>query len=218
MNTVDPCQFVDDQFPVQFRPLIATTLKTAYKTAGRLVADEPFLQTPTAEWNKGRIVSWAVDYGFFKLVETGALPFDCSWEYFAKPTGRYLALRPSHSVVTISQIADPTQQPRNVVFRAIARISNTPFFDLPEFQDEGKIDGLPHILLTHGHQDLRFSHLCIPDPLHHRGFRYRTRNLLNMPHEIEPEGPPPEDTDTDFENLNLLKEDIAKWRRDHGGE
>lgn len=217
MTPVNPSQFVDDQFPANFRPLVATALKTAYRTVDLWIASEPAFQTPVVSWNRGRLISWAVDFGLFKLVESGALPFDFSWEYFARPTGRYLALRPSHSIVTISQIADAKEQPRNVVFRANARISNSPFFDLAEFADEVRVDGLPHILLTHGHQNLSFSHLCIPDPQHTNGYRYRTANLLEMLHEVKPEGPPPENTDTDFENLNLLKDDIAKWRMDHGG-
>lgn len=218
MHPVNPRHFVKDQFPEHLRPLIATTLKTAYRVVDRWVAEEPAFQTPVVDWNRGRLVAWAVDFGFFKLVESGALPFDFSWEFFARPTGRYLALRPSHSVITISQIADPLVQPRNVVFRENARVSNSPFFDLPEFADEGRVEGLPHILLTHGHQSLTFSHLCLPDPDHKMGYRFRTANLMEMPHEVEPEGPPPEDTDTDFENLGLLKDDIAKWRRDYGGQ
>lgn len=218
MQPVSPRHFIDDQFPDDFKPLIATTLRTAYRTVDRWVEEEPAFQVPTAEWNRGRLISWAVDFGFFKLVENGTLPFDFTWEFFARPTGRYLALRPTHSIITISQIADPTLQPRNVVFRENARVSNSPFFDLPEFADEGKVDGIPHILLTHGHKALTFSHLCIPDPDHRKGYRFRTTNLLDVLHEVKPEGPPPEDTDTDFENLGLLKDDIAKWRRDHGGE
>jgi hypothetical protein len=215
MNPVNPQQFLDDQFPAPFRGLIPTTLATAYRHAARLIAEEPILQMPSAEDNHGRLIAWAVDYGFWRLIESGALPFDYSWEYFAKPTGRYLAIRPSHSVITISQIADPFQQPRNVVFRENARISNAPFFDLPEFENEGEVTGEPHLLITHGHQELRFAHLCVPDPVHANGYRYRTGNLLNLPHELSSEGPPAEDTDIDFDGLGLLKEDIERWRRDH---
>lgn len=217
MKFVSPRHFVDDQFPPRLRQLIPTTLKTAYRAAEEIIADNPILSMADIRGERGRIISYAVDLGFNRLVESGALPFDKSWEWFERPTGRYLALRPSHSIITISQIADPVKQPRNVLFRANARVSNAPFFDLPEFEDENNVDGLPHIILTHGYQSLNFSHLCVPDPVHQNGYRFRTSNLLEMPHEIEPEGPPPEDTDTDFENLNLLKEDIAKWRRDHGG-
>jgi hypothetical protein len=217
MNIVSPRCFVDDQFPPRLRHLIPTTLKTAYRAAEEIIAGIPLLSMAKKRGESGRIISYAVDFGFNRLVESGALPFDKSWESFARPTGRYLALRPSHSIITISQIADPLKQPRNVLFRANARISNAPFFDLPEFENESNVEGAPHILLTHGYQSLNFSHLCIPDPVHQNGYRYRTDNLLKTPHEIESEGPPPEDTDTDFENLNLLKEDIAKWRRDHGG-
>lgn len=215
MAIVNPRHFVDDQFPQRLRPLVPSTLKTAYRAAADLIADNPPLAMAEIRGERGRIVAWAVDFAFNRLVESGALPFDKSWEWFDRPTGRYLALRPSHSVITISQISDPAKQPRNVIFRQSARVSNEPFLDLPGFADENEVVGEPHILLTHGYQDLNFSHLCMPDPDHSKGFRYRSENLLNLPHEMEPEGPPTEDTDIDFESLNLLKEDIERYRRDH---
>jgi hypothetical protein len=218
MRPVNPRHFVDDQFPQRLRPLIPTTLKTAYRAAEGLIADNPILAMAERRGERGRIISLAVDFGFERLVDSGALPFDKSWEWFERPTGKYLALRPSHSIITISQIADPRKQPRNVLFRQCARVNNAPFFDLPEFADEGEVAGEPHILITHGYQDLNFAHLCMPDPDHRKGYRFRSDNLLNLPHEIETEGPPPEDTEVDFESIALLKEDIARFRRDHGGQ
>lgn len=216
MPIVNPRHFVEDQFPTRLRHLIPTTLKIAYRAAADLVADSPILAMADERRERGRIISWAVDLGFNRLVETGALPFDKSWEWYERPTGRYLALRPSHSVITISQISDPTKQPRNVLFRQSARVSNEPFLDLPGFESEGDMAGEPHILLTHGHQDLNFSHLCIPDPDHRKGYRFRSENLLHLPHEIVSEGPPTEDTDIDLAALATLKEDIERARRDHG--
>lgn len=216
MNTVNPADFVADQFPKQYWPLIPTTLRTAYAAVDKMVRDEPILQVKSAQDNKGRFVSYAVDFGFVRLIESGSLPFDYRWSSFAKPTGRYLEIRLSHSVVSISQVADPKSQPRNVVFRANGRLNNEPFFNLSEFEDEQRVKGLPHLLVLHGHQSLTFAHLAVPHPCHHRDFRYSSENLLNLPHELETEGPPPEDTDIDLDALNLLKDDITKWRRDHG--
>ena len=216
MIPVNPQHFVDDQFPQRYRHLIPTTLKLAYRAAQDLIADNPILSMAELRGEGGRLIAYAVDFGFSRLVDSGALPFDKSWEWFERPTGRYLALRPSHSIITISQIEDATKQPRNVLFRQTARISNETFLDLPGFADEGEVVGEPHILITHGHQTLKFAHLCMPDPSHNKGYRFRSENLLRLPHEIEPEGPPPEDTDVDLESLNLLKEDIEKFRRDHG--
>jgi hypothetical protein len=204
MKIVNPRHFVEDQF------------KVAYRAAAELIADNPSLAMAEIRGERGRIVSWAVDLGFDRLVETGALQFDKSWEWYERRTGRYLALRPSHSVITISQIVDPTKQPRNVLFRQSARVSNEPFLDLPGFESENSIVGEPHILLTHGHRDLNFSHLCIPDPDHSRGYRFRSENLMHLPHEIVSDGPPAEDTDIDLEALATLKEDIERARRDHG--
>lgn len=218
MKPVNPRLFVDDQFPKSLRPLVPTVLRTAYRAVEDLIADNPILTPAEIRGEKGRLISWAVDFGFNRLIESGALPFDKSWEAFKRPTGRYLAMRASHSIITVSQIADPEKQPRNVKFRQSARVSNAPFFDLPEFDEPQDVVGEPHILITHGHQALTFSHLCMPDPDHRKGYRFRSENLLNLPHEIQPDGPPTENTEVDFENLELLKEDIARARRDNGGE
>jgi|GEM_PF-1298714 len=216
-RTINPRIFLEDQFPSVLRPLIPKTLRTAYRAADELIADNPHLEAAVMRGERGRIVAWYVDAAFSRLVDTGALPFDKSWEYFERPTGRYLALRPSHSVVTISQVSDPVKQPRNVLFRQNKRIANQPFLDLPGF-DDGTIVGMePHILLIHGHQLLNFAHLCIPDPDHAADYRYRSENLMGMPHSIEPEGPPAEDTDFDADELAVLKQDVERYRRDHAG-
>jgi len=217
LSTVNPKEFLEDQFPRRFWPLIPTTLRTAYKAAERLAASDPILQIESAKDNHGRVISWATDLGFKRLIETGQLPFDYRWQPFTQPTGRYLEIRLSHSVATISQVADPAAQPRSVRFRENGRVNNEPFFDLPEFEAEKEVTGLPHLLIVHGHQELNFAHLAVPHPQHHRNYRFRTNNLLRMPHEIPSEGPAVEDTDTDFDAMNLLKEEIEKWRRDHGG-
>jgi len=214
MEPISPRQFLDDQFPPKFWHLIPSTLRTAYAHAEHLISNESILQIESAQDNRGRIISYAVDFGFVRLIETGALPFDCTWDYFARPTGRYLAIRASHSVITVSQMSDPTKQPRNAIFRENRRLNNQLLLDLPELNEES-ITGLPHILITHGHQSLDFAHLCVPDPEHTKGYKFRTPNLLNTPHVVCSDVPPLEDTDTDFSNLNLLKEDIERWTRDN---
>lgn len=216
MSVVDPEGFLIDQFPKKYWPLIPTTLRTAYAAATDLAASDPILQIESAQDNRGRLVSWAADFFFKRLIETGQLPFKFRWQSFAKPTGRYLEIRLSHSVVTISQVADPAKQPRNVRFRENGRLNNEPFFNLPEFADEQAVKGLPHFYLVHGHQDLTFAHLAVPHPQHHRDYRFRTSNLMSMPHALPKPGPAIEDTDVDFDAMQLLKEDIDKWRKDNG--
>jgi len=206
-------QFLLDQIPMPYRPLIPSTLKTAYAAADLLIQNEPILQVPSALDNRGRVVSWAVDLGFERLVKTGQWPFDCRWRYFERPTGRYLEVLLSHSVLTISQVADPKKQPRDVVFRANKRLSNQGFLAFAEFQDERAVCGLPHILLLHGHQVLNFAHLAIPSEQHSEGYVYRTSNLMKMPHEVLQPEPPAEDTDV--EAVLTLKQEIEKWRRDN---
>jgi hypothetical protein len=172
------------------------------------------LQVTSALDNSGRIRSWAIDLAFEKLLQSKQWPFDYRWREFAAPTGRYLEIRPSHSVVTISQVSNPGKQPRNVVFRENGRFNNEPFFDLDEFRNEREITGAPHFLLIHGHQELNFAHLAVPHSLHRRDWIYKTPNLLNMPHPVRADVPAQESTD--FEATMSLKEEIEKWRRDHG--
>jgi hypothetical protein len=214
MDTVSAEEFLLDQIPRNIRPLIPTTLKSAYAAANLLINGEPILQVPSAIDNRGRIISWAVDLAFEKLLKSRQWPFDYRWQDFAHPTGRYLEIRPSHSVLSISQVANPRKQPRNVEFRENGRINNEPFFDLEEFEEEREVHGLPHFLLIHGHQELNFAHLAVPHSIHRRDWIYRTPNLLNIPHSIPAELPPTETTD--FEATMTLKEEIEKWRRDHG--
>lgn len=215
MDAASAEHFLRDQIPPRLWPLIPTTLTTAYKAAQTLIDAEPILQVSSASDNRGRIVSWAVDLGFQKLIEGGQWPFDFVWPHFYRPTGRYLKIILSHSILTISQISNPTRQPRDVVFRHNARLSNRqmPLFDLDE--SEKDVTGLPHFLLLHGYQGLRFAHLGVPNVIHGLDYLYRTRNLMTVPHEVQMDLPPAEDTD--IEAVMTLKSEIERWRRDHGG-
>ena len=166
----------------------------------------------SAEDNRGRVISWACDFAVERLIKTGQWPFDYEWKKFAKPTGHYLRVRLPHSCLSISQVADPQKQPREVVFRENGRLSNAPFFDLADFKSENEMRGLPHFLLVHGHQQLNFAHLAVPHSMHHRDYIYRTPNLLKMLHEVPDETPPIEETD--FNAVMQLKDEIEKRLRD----
>lgn len=211
--------FVRDQIKPTLWPKLSTLLRTAYSAADDLVKDNPILHVKSAEDNKGRLISWAVDFAVERAIETGAIHCDYRWLPFDKPTGRYLEMRFAHSRLTISQVADPDRQPRNVVFRENARLSNGQgvlHFSENVFEDEEEVAGLPHILFLHGHQSLRFAHLAVPSPTSKKALVWRSPNLIDLPHEVPKEGPAPEDTDYDLNELKLLKERIEKWQRDNG--
>ena len=213
-----PEAFVKDQFPTPSWSVIPTVLKTAYAAAEDLYSDIPMLQVPSALDNKGRLISFAVDFGLERAIKNGALECDYRWREFARPTGRYLELRFSHSTASVSQVADPSKQPRNVIFRENARLRNQKLLPFVEFDDEVAILGLPHFLLIHGHQSLDFAHLAVPSSSSKTDYVWRSINLMKIPHEVPSDRPPAEDTDYDLEALGLLKEDIDRWRRDNGDE
>ncbi len=202
-----------DQVPLSARAKIAPTLKTAYAAAQTLIDSDPILNTPSALDNRGRIIQWAVDLGFQKLIETGGWGYELRWRPFEKPTGRYLEIRAPYLVMTISQVVDPTTQPRDVYFRENKRMNNQEWLLGMKPDDEG-VAGLPHALILHGHREPHFAHLAMPRAVHSHGFLYRSPNLMLMPHEVLAEEPQMEQTDA--EAVITLKLEIDRWRRDHG--
>ena len=200
---------------------VPTLLKSAYNAVDDLVKDTPILQVKSAIDNKGRLISWAVDFALERAVHTGALSCDCRWMSFAEPTGRYLELVYPHSKVSISQVPSARRQPRNVVFRENARLNNgqgSLELDDTVIEDEEPVSGLPHILLLHGYQDLNFAHWAVPSATSRSAFAWKSQNLMNMAHLVPNEVPPTENTDYDLNEINLLKERLEKWRRDNENE
>lgn len=213
-----PEDFIKDQLPLSQWPVIPTVMKSAYTAVNELVKDTPWLQVQSAKDNKGRLIAYAVDAGLCRAIENGALKCDYRWKDFALPTGRFLELRFSHSTASVSQVADATRQPRSVVFRENARLNNQYAFNFPDFEEENRIGGLPHFLLIHGHQTLDFAHLAVPSHVSKTRYSWRSTNLMNLPHEITSDKPATENTDSALDDLQLLKEDIEKWRRDNDDE
>lgn len=110
MTPMDPSlaeQFLLDQFPMRHRALIPAVLRNARAAAATLAKAEPILQVQSAKDNHGRLISYATDLGIEKLIQSNSWPVDYRWRYFAKPTGKYLEVRLSHSVMSISQVGDP---------------------------------------------------------------------------------------------------------------
>tara|TARA_B100000780_G_scaffold125046_1_gene87725 strand:- start:8776 stop:9015 length:240 start_codon:yes stop_codon:yes gene_type:complete len=77
------------------------------------------------------------------------------------------------------------------------------------------VAGLPLFIIPHGHKELKFSHLVIPHPENSLDYSWKSPNLMTLPHAIPTTGPDAEAKDTDFSEVNLLKEEIAKWRKDN---
>lgn len=209
----DPLEFFKDQLPQVKWPTIPTVLTTAYAAAQDLIENSPILQVESARDNGGRVVTWAVDFGLKRAIENGSLPCDFRWCEFAKPTGRYLELKFSHSTASVSQVRNPKRQPRNVVFRENARLQSPDLLSVLE--EEKPVTGLPHFFLVHGYQNLDFAYFGLPSPNSARKWEWQSDNLMRLPHILASEGPATEDTDIDLEELGLLKEDIERWMRDN---
>ena len=227
MTPMDPSlaeQFLLDQFPLRHRALIPGVLRTARAAAATIAKSEPMLQVESAKDNHGRLISWAVDFGVEKLIQSGRWPVDYRWRWFEHRTGRYLEVRFSHSVMSISQVNDPTIQPRDVKFRQNARLNNQRSFNFQGLNDARSSWGVPAFLLVHGKAVWRelgkeFAHVGVPHPDHKRDWIYRTRNLMDMVQIVESDLPPVEETGMDAAmSIKEIKEEIERWRRDNGGD
>ncbi len=215
-------QFLCDQIPLRIQSLLPQKLKLAYEAADAHINATPMLQIPSAAGSRGRIVSHAVDFSVKGLIDSGEWHADYSWPKFARPTGNYLQIRLSHSTLSISQVQNPRDQPRNVIFRENSRIGNSQLsFGIPGLEgelEEDTVTGNPSFLLVHGHQNLEFAHIGIPHHHHERGYLYKTKNLMQMMHEVQPSDLPPPEPIRNVEELMSLKAEIEKWQRDNEGK
>jgi hypothetical protein len=178
--------FLDEEFPTSYRHLLPSALRRAYATASRLVEAEPSLQTPGGRVQRGDLIAHAAEYEVMRLVHGGSLPFDATWEPFARPTGQHLVVWTKRGRLTISQIEDADRKPRGADFRHNYAVSNQPFlFKYMNDEANNKAER-KHILLVHGYQELTFSHLAIPHAQFNRYIAVSS-NLMAVPHIATPE-------------------------------
>lgn len=216
MLSVSAKHFVDSEFPAVHRAAVPAALTSAYSAVSALYKEEPLFDVESARIGRGHIVAWAVDRQIEKLITSGRLPFDYRWTPFERPTGKYLQIRLASSTLSINQLSEPIDIPRDAYFRTNRVLANNPFLPLNgEFEEERKVAGLPHLIMTHGYQELYFVHIGVLHPRPKKfGWIYRTPNLLKEIREIEPDPGSPEEA-ADVEAVVTLKEEIARWLRDN---
>lgn len=179
--------FIDDQFPVKSRAHLPTALQTAYESVGALAKDTPFLALPSAQL--GHLRAWACELAIKRLIDSGKLPYDYDWQPYKNGTGNWLRVRLSHSVLSVHQLVDATKTPRKADYRNNGFFNNQGVFDLPELVEDTRLRGLPHLVLTHGHNELSFAHVGLPK-LKGKGYFARTPNLMATLHVVESDVPP----------------------------
>jgi hypothetical protein len=209
--------FVDMEFPPVLRAQIPLALKAAYAAVESLYETTPFLKVVSAQIGKGHLIGWAVDSQLVRLIETGKLPFKYRWAPFARPTGRYLLLELGSSTMSVSQLLEPTAVPRRAHFRQNHSLNNSPFLNLPGFEEERALAGLPHLVLGHGYQTLTFAQIGVLYPNGTRdGWIYRTADLLKTPHILETNEPKVEAADADA--VVTLRDELKRWMLNHAND
>ena len=205
-------QFLYGEVPPDLHPLFPSALRRAYTAADEMIERHPLLATPGGKYQRGDLIALAADYEFELLIKANSLPFEPSWEFYARPTGKHFVMRTPRAHITISQVDDPDLRPRNAVYRNIFAIPNGRYlFDYMNKEIErDKERQLIHIL--HGYQSLTFAYLTLPHPKQNKHV-WSSRNLMNIPHVVssslpKAEGPAdPQDPEA-IENLERhLRED-----------
>lgn len=184
--------FINSEIPAVVRAQFPKICGRAYDAVEQLARDHAFLRTPRARWERGDLRSLAVESAFEQLIESGAWRVKShTWESYARPTGVYLCIFTENAVVTISQLIDAREQPREAVFRENARFNNQTFLALPGLPPEPSSDR-PHLIIGHGYQKLNFIHIGMPHPEKPKAWLERTRNLLDEVHDASSDAVPPE--------------------------
>ena len=181
--------FLDDQVQPRHRAHVPQQLRAAYVSVAALAKDTDFLALPSAQL--GHLRAWASELAIKRLIDSGKWPFDYDWQPYKNDTGSWLRIRLSHSILSVHQISDPHKTPRKADYRSNGFLNNQGVFDFAELSEERRLEGLPHLVLTHGYHDLVFAHLGLPK-IPGGGYYARTPNLLQMLHVVESELAPTE--------------------------
>ena len=212
----NPAQdLVDEEFPDVYRPLVAPALRRAYASADRAYELLDFLGNPSGPYQRGDLVMLAVEHQFKKLIEEKHLPFESTWPDYPVPTGKHLVMRSSRALITINQVEYPNRKPRWAKFRHEFATPNGEYlfpYMNAEYQENSS---KKHILLLHGHGQLRFSNLAIPNPTENY-LIWQSEDLLKLAPAENSDGTgsggegPTESPDAE------LVEEIIKTVRDRG--
>jgi hypothetical protein len=181
-------QFLHTEVPPDLHPLVPSALRRAYAAADEIMDRNPQLATPGGKYQRGDLIALAADYEFELLIKAGSLPYEPSWEYYARPTGKHFVMRSKRAHITISQVEDPDLKPRNAVFRHVFAVPNGRYlFDyMNEEIERDRERRLIHIL--HGYQKLTFTHLALPHPQKNEHV-WSTQNLMTIPHVVSSDLP-----------------------------
>ena len=176
-------ELIDSEFPQPYRPLIPAALKRAYSSADQAYDRLDFMTTPSGRFHRGDLIVLAAEFEFVRLVKEAHLPFDISWENYAAPTGKHLVMRSPKANITINQVEYPHQKPRWASFRDSFGVPNSQYLFSDWNEERDREQARKHIVLLHGHGELRFACLGVPHPSKNKLIDW-TDDLLKLPHEV----------------------------------
>jgi hypothetical protein len=212
--------FVNKVLPDSVHPIIPSALRRAYAAAEQTIDQHPYLATPGGKYQRGDLIMLAASYEFELLVKGGNLPFEGTWEFFARPTGKHFVMYSDLARVTIGRVEDASKKPRPAKHREnYSGLNEILLF--PEMNAErerlireAEQDGARSLLhILHGYRDLTFAHIAYPHPEKNEHI-FLGPNLMRRPHDLtgDPGLPPPEGP-SDSPNPEVI-DNINRFLRD----
>src|SRR4051794_32200428 len=104
-------RFLGEEFPAHRYHLIPSALLRAYAAADHAIEMLEFLATPGGRFQRGDLIAAAAEFEFKKLIDSGDLPFDYSWEWYHRKTGKHIVTWTPRARCTISQVEDWAKKP-----------------------------------------------------------------------------------------------------------
>lgn len=191
-------EFADAEVPLALRHFFPSALRRAYSAADQTIERAPYLTTPGGKYQRGDLIMLAASFEFEQLIKSNNLPFDGTWEFFARPTGKHFVMLTPRARITTNQIDDPAKRPRHAVFRTnYAEVNSRFLFDDMNTaadieREKAETDGKRRLLhILHGYQALEFAHIAYPHPEQNCHI-YRSPNMMRIPHAITSDLPPAE--------------------------
>jgi hypothetical protein len=191
MEAANPAEeFAYAEVPADLHPLFPPALRRAYAAADEIIDRHPQLSTPGGKYQRGDLIAHAADYEFEQLIKAGSLPFEPSWEHYARPTGKHFVMRSRRAHITISQVDDPDLRPRNAVYRNRYAIPNAPYLFKTMNEEVARDQERRLIHVVHGYQ-APFAHLTLPHPSANKNV-WCSQNLMRILHVVTSDLPPSE--------------------------
>lgn len=163
MITTDPKLLLERLFNTNSRLTISREIHKAYRIVDEFCKSHCILNTKTMDEFRVRAINYLVESRLIKAANDHSLEeFHWEEEPNYQRNCHHLMLKNPNAILTVSQVTQEDEFPRDATFRTRHRYSNQ--LSLEGFNEE--YEELPYIIITHGYKSdtPKFIRIGIPEP------------------------------------------------------